>query len=235
MTSIIATLAVLAILVLSALAGFRDGIFFTVYALLRNLFGFLCAMTFCEPLARVAESLTTRTHPAHEYFVMISFAAILAVVYLVGRSLKVKYTVPQIYCPALVDKIVGPPLGLANAIVVTGSLLILCSLAPFAKYIPGNLGDAHVKLSALDTGAAMLRFYNHETGCMPGKAVFLLDDEPLVTDETGDLRADGEDKYKDLNNNGHWDRGQLWKYYHYMDILPQDLQSVPGYAPPPES
>ena len=44
MISVLVTLFVLALLVLMALAGYRDGLFFSTYALVRNLVAFLCAM-----------------------------------------------------------------------------------------------------------------------------------------------------------------------------------------------
>jgi uncharacterized membrane protein required for colicin V production len=224
MTTVIATLLVVLVVGLSVYGGARDGFFFTIYALVRNLFAFLCAMTFCEPLARVLEQTLTRSYPAHAYFAMLSFGAIFGVVFALGRWLKVHYTVPGVFCLAVVDKVVGPALGLLNGVVITGTLLILWSLMPFAKYIPGDVGVIRIQSRTLDTGAMMLRFYDHETRSIPGKGVFLLEDEPLKTDENKNLRADEGDSYVDRNNNRRWDRGWLWKYKHYGDITPGDLQ-----------
>ncbi len=230
MISALATLIVLLLLLLSAYGGFRDGFFFTVYALMRNLFAFLCAMTFCEPLGRLLEKTATRTPPAHEYFMLISFAAIFGGVFAFGRWLKVRYTVPGVLSMEIVDKTVGPVLGLLNGVVVTGTLLILWSLVPFAKYIPADLGDIQIHSHVLDTGAMMLRFYDHETGVMGGKAVFLLEDEPIKNDENKNGRADEGESYVDRNKNGRWDRGWLYEYKHYADITPSDIGQSPGPA-----
>ena len=64
MISVLATLFVLALLVLMALAGYRDGLFFSTYALVRNLVAFLCAMTICSPASSHPSSATTRWHGA---------------------------------------------------------------------------------------------------------------------------------------------------------------------------
>jgi len=226
MTTVIATLLVVLVVGLSVYGGVRDGFFFTAYALLRNLFGFLCAMTFCEAFARVLEQTVTGSYPAHSYFVLLSFAGIFAAVFVLSRWLKMHYTVPGVLCLAVVDKTVGPVLGLLNGIVVTGTLLILCSLMPFAKYIPGDVGVIRIQSATVDTGTMMLRFYDHETRCLPGNGVFLLEDEPLKTDANKNLRADEGDLYVDRNKNGRWDRGWLWKYKHYGDITPGDLRPV---------
>jgi uncharacterized membrane protein required for colicin V production len=228
MTSIIALIAVFVLLLLMTYAGYRDGVFATVYALLRNLFGFLCAMMFCEPLARQLTGAITRAHPAYDYFVAISFAAILAAAFALGRWLKVRYTVPGVVSITLVDRIAGPALGLLNGIVVTGTLLVLWSLMPFAKFVPGDLGRAEVTKPALDTGSRMLSFYEYESKRMPGGTVFLLQDEPLKTDENMNGKGDAGDSFDDKNGNGQWDRGWLYKYRHHATILPADLQQLPG-------
>ncbi len=230
MINAIATLIVLMLLALSAYGGFRDGFFFSVYALMRNLFAFLCAMTFFEPLGRVLERTATRTPPAHEYFLLISFAAIFGGVFAFGRWLKVRYTVPSVLTLELVDKTVGPVLGLLNGVVVTGTLLILWSLVPFAKYIPADMGDIRINARVLDTGSMMLGFYDHETRTMRGKAVFLLHDEPIKNDENKNGRADEGESYVDRNKNGRWDRGWLWEYKHYADITSEDVGQSPGPA-----
>ena len=135
MTSVLATLFVLILLVLMGIAGYRDGAFFTAYALLRNLFAFVCAMTFCEPLALVLAKIISDSYPAQDYYVPIAFAAVAGAVFAIGRWLKVTYTVPGVPCLALADRIAGPALGVMNAVVLTGSVLVLWSLLPFAKYL----------------------------------------------------------------------------------------------------
>ena len=228
MTGVLATLIVLVLIVLMALAGLRDGIFFTTYALTRNLFAFFCGLTFCEPGARLLTEVFSNAHPAYEYFVALSFAAIVGAVFVVGRTLKVTYTVPYVPCPAVADKVGGPVLGVLNAVVVSGTLLVLWSLLPFAKYIPGDLGDARVKSRLLDTGAAMLRVYGCAEQRMGGDPL-PLEDEPVLNDINGNGRPDlvGE-SYDDRNHNGRWDRGWLWKYKNHAVLTPSDLEALPG-------
>ena len=228
MTGILAALVVLALLVLMGLAGYRDGIFFTAYALARNLFAFFCGLTFCEPAARVLTGVFSDARPAYDYFVALSFAAIVSVVFVVGRTLKVKYTIPYVPCPTIADRAAGPILGVFNAVVVSGILLILWSLLPFAKYIPGDFGDARVNSRLLDTGTAMLRFYGYAEQRMGGNP-FPLEDEPVLNDVNGNGRPDvvGE-SYDDRNHNGRWDRGWLWKYKNHAVLTPSDLEALPG-------
>ncbi|MGD2174030.1 MAG: hypothetical protein PVJ27_01405, partial [Candidatus Brocadiaceae bacterium] len=111
--------------------------------------------------------------------------------------------------------------------------LILWSLLPFAKYIPADCGRVTMKTPALDTGTAMLRFYAFTTERMPGNTPFLLEDEGIVEDENGNGRADAGEAFYDVNGNGQWDRGWLWKYRHHADILPRDVDAL-GLEPVPE-
>jgi len=229
----IATIGVILLVLLAALAGLRDGVFFTTYALLRNCIAFICAMSFSEPLARLLEKLFTDAHPAEEYFLFIAFAAICGAVFALGRFLKVTFTAPQVPCHALVDKAGGVTLGALNGVVVTGLLLVMWSLVPFAKYIPGDHGRVHIKSGILDTGAMMLKFYKRVEQGMGGSAVFLLDDEPIVEDLNNNGRADPGETFRDMPPaNGRWDRGWLWKYRHQGFVLPGDLE-VLGRQPGP--
>lgn len=228
MTTVIAVLVVVVLLGLMAFAGFRDGVFFSTYALLRNVVAFLCAMTFREPFARLLENIFSDTHPAHDYFMLISFAAILGIVFVLGRWLKVRYTVPNVPCPSLVDQIGGPITGFVNGIVVTGSLLILWSMLPFAKYLPADYGHIHIKADLLDTGAIMLKYYSHAEHTMGGAAVFLLHDERIQDDLNNNGRADLGEGFYDTNRNGEWDRGWLWKYRNHATIDPTALEPLPA-------
>lgn len=227
MTSVIAVLVVLALLGLTAFAGFRDGVFFSTYALMRNLIAFLCAMTFREGLAGVMETLVTAAHPAHDYFVLISFVLILGGVFLLGRFLKVRYTIAYVPCPHLVDKIAGSTAGLLNGIVVAGVLLIGWSLVPFAKYIPSDLGRVHIKAKMLDSGAIMLRYYKFAEERMGGNVPFLLDDEKIAEDLNNNGRADPGEGFHDSNYNRKWDRGWMWKYRNHASITPEALEPLP--------
>ena len=226
MLSVIATLVVLVLLVLMAIAGFRDGAFFSTYALLRNLLAFFCAMTFCQPLARLLELLISDTYPAYDYFLAISFAGMFGGVFVLARLLKVRFTVPSVQCPELADRIVGPGLGVLNAVVMTGTVLILWSLFPFVKYIPGDLGRMQVKGRLLDSGSHMLRVYNFAEQRMGGGRVFLLDDEPIDVDDNKNRRADPGEGFIDRNKNERWDRGWLWKYHNHAAVDPSDIEPL---------
>ncbi|MHC4480176.1 MAG: CvpA family protein [Planctomycetota bacterium] len=225
MTTVVAAIFVIGILVLMALAGLRDGVFFTLYTLMRDLFAFFCAMTLCGPLAWLLGRLISAAYPAYSYWVPISYAAVLGGVFALARWLKVKYTAPQVPCPSLVDWFGGPILGIVHAVVVTGSILILWSLFPFAKFLPGDRGHVQLRGRALDTGAAMLRVYDFAQS-RAGGSTFLLHDEPLTIDREENERYDRHDEYIDVNENGRWDRGWLWRYYSHAMVEPADLDQI---------
>jgi hypothetical protein len=229
---VLANLFVVVLVILMGLAGFRDGAWFTMYALVRNAIAFVCAMTFAGPLGRLFEGIITKSGHAREYFFCIAFALIVAVVIVLARWLKVTYTVPHVPCGVWPDRIAGPALGLVNGMVVTGIVFVLWSLVPFAKYLPGDVGSIKVN-SKLDTGAAMLRFYKYVERRAGGSQPFLLDDEPLLVDVNGNGRFENDvagEEYDDRNVNGVWDRGWMWKYKNQGQVLPSDLEG--GYAPP---
>jgi hypothetical protein len=218
MVAVIVLLAVLALLVAMAYAGYRDGLYAATYALVRSVIGFLCAMTFCQPLASFLTGVISREDPMPQYFIPISFIGIFGIVLAIGRWLKVTYTDPGVACPASVDRVAGPIVGLLHAVVFTGTLLVFWSLLPFAKFVPADMGHVNTKLGSLDTGATMLKFYDFATGRMAGDAPFLLQDEPVQGQtQPGAPPAPGQ-SFVDVNGNGKWDRGWLWKYRHYADI-----------------
>jgi len=226
--SIVMSFLVVALFVALIYAGARDGAFFTMYALVRNGLAFLCAVTFFRPLGATLSAMFSRTPPAPEYFVAIAFVLIFGAAVGAGRWLKVRYTFPDVKCFHAVDRSAGAGLGLLNAIVLTGTILIMWSLMPFARYIPADLGRAHLKVRTLDTGPAMLEFYAFASRRMPGGVVFLLHDETIHEDANGNGRADPGDAFTDVNQNGRWDRGWLWRYRTHADILPRHLEHVVG-------
>ncbi len=226
--SLIAVLLIIAIIGLSAFAGVRDGAFFTAYALLRNLFGFLLAMTLCEPLARWSTSVLPGGHPAYDYYVLIWFALVFGLFFAGCRWLKMHGTAPYVALPNWAHEITGGVLGLLSGLVVTGTLLILWSLMPFVKYIPGDAGHVNIKNPAIDTGAMMLRFYGFVEERFSGGRAFLLEDEPLKVDKNENQRADPGDAWVDLLNNGRWDRGWLWRYRRHASVYPSDLEPLRG-------
>jgi hypothetical protein len=188
-------------------------------------------MTFAAPLGRVLESLITRSGHAREYFFCIAFALIVGGIIFLGRWLKVTYTVPHVPCGTWPDRIAGPILGILNGIVVTGTIFVLWSVVPFAKYLPSDMGSIRVK-GGLDTGAAMLHFYSFAERRMGGSQQFMLkDDEPLVADVNGNGRFDNDvagEAYDDRNGNGVWDRSWMWRYKNHGQILPGDLPGGSG-------
>lgn len=229
MTSAIALLFVLGLIAMMAYAGYRDGAFFSTYSLLQNFVGLLAAMTFHQPVANVMTVVFTDSYPAPQYFRPIAFGLVLGVVYLAGRSIKLSLTPAEVGCAHLVDRIAGPLTGATNAVVLSGTLLVLWSLMPFVKYIPGTWGNARPAVGALDTGSAVLYVYDFMQDRMGGAKPFLLHDEELVEDADKDGRFDaGDDAYRDVNRNQEWDRGWLWRYRHHATITVDDVQEALG-------
>jgi hypothetical protein len=213
---------VVVVVILMGLAGYRDGAWFSAYALLRNVIAFICGITFAAPVGRMLEGMISSSGHAREYFFCIAFGLIVGLVIALGRWLKVTYTVPHVPATVWGDRIAGPALGMLNGIVVTGTVFVLWSLLPFAKYVPGDRASIQVK-SGLDTGAAMLRFYKFTERRMGGSKTFLLHDEPMVTDANRNGRIEPGEEFDDVNGNGVWDRGWLWKYKNHAQIFPSDL------------
>jgi len=226
-------------IVLLAFEGFRHGAFFALYCFVRNLLAFMAAMTFCEP----ATELFLRTfprlelHPGPLYWRVIFFALIFGVVFGVARWLKLKFTPPHVRTITLVDKVAGPVIGLANGYILTGFVLILWSLMPFAKYIPGDNGRMDPDRLVIDSGTTMLKYYAFATHRMGGSRRLLLENEPVP--EKIDTNKDGKpdkvndngdglwqlgEAFEDLNDNGKWDVGWLWRYRHFADIGMNDLE-----------
>lgn len=214
MISIIATLVVLAMLAFSTYSGLKQGAFFAVYTFMRSLIVFLVVMTFCEPLAQLGTALVSDKYPAYEYFVVISFAFLMGLTSAIIRKLKVSLTVPRIPMPRPVERACGGVFGLLNGAVISGMVLVLWTLMPFAKYIPGNGGHLHVGAHLLDTGHAVLVSYDSIQGKFGGNDDFLLDEnEPMIEgkDENANGQPDGEnDVFDDINGNGRWERVNRW-------------------------
>ena len=63
----------------------------------------------------------------------------------------------------------------------------------------------------------------------------MLDDEPLVTDVNNngkfDPASEPPEAFQDVNKNGRWDRGWLWRYNHSADFQTEDVDRV---APKPK-
>jgi hypothetical protein len=227
---------VITLVILGAMiyAGIRDGAFFSLYALLRNLLGFLVAMSFTEPVTQlVLHFERLQLHPGPLYVRAFVFPTLFAVVFAGMRWLKTRYTTVDIAIFVIPDRIVGGIFGLLNGIVMVGLLLIVWSFMPFAKFLPGDFGRVNTDTGILFPGRLMLRFYDFTTRRMPGGRMFLLEDEPVVRDSDGDGEFDPPsagfkqpELFRDLNENGLWDRGWLWRYKNHADIHMKDMEGA---------
>jgi hypothetical protein len=216
-------------------AGYRNDTFSSVSGLLRNFLAFLMAMTFFEPLAGLLSSIISNRHPWPENFRPLSLALLYGVVMLVTMWAKTKYSPPQVPSYQIADRISGVVCGVASGIIITGFILILWSVIPFSKYLPGDFGRVETDrlMLNLDSGRIMLRFYGFTARKMGGGRPFLLEDEPVTVDFDGDKEFDQNlgEEWQDVNRNGRWDRGWLWRYRHHADFNRDDLAVVTSAAP----
>lgn len=225
MTTIV-SLAAFALLGLLIYSCARDGAFASVYVLLRNLLAFMVAMTLMEPLASLVMLVVPKHHPWPLYCRVVAFAGVFGAVFATARWLKIEHTPGEVSAFTLVDRIAGGICGAVNWIVVIGVLLILWSLLPFVKFIPGDFGRIETDSGLLFPGEAILRFYGFTAGRMPGGRKFLVEDEKLEADANGNGAFDAGDQFRDVNNNGVWDRGWLWRYRNHADFHFKDIELV---------
>jgi len=230
MLTTIAVIFVLAMVGLSTYSGVHDGAYFAAYALMRNLIAFLLAMTFCEPVAMLLADHIEGQYPAYDYYTVIAFAVIAGTASTMIRRLKIKYTAPRVPCPMIVDRTAGPIMGFLNGTLLSGMVLVTCTLLPFLKYVPHNKGDLNMAGRRVDTGSAVLRFYDYVQSRFGGNDDFLLDEnEPMTPDL--DFNFNGQpdlvgEGYDDINGNGRWDRGWLVRYRYHAAFEPADLRRV---------
>ena len=226
MTTIIVSVVVILLILAMIYSGQRDGSYVSAYSLMRNLLGFLIAMTFYGPVAGLINSQANLAEPGPAYVRLGTFVVLYGAVVGFGRWLRLNYTVPDVKCLQWLDRSLGGTLGLLNGIVLSGVLLIAWSLCPFMKYLPQDFGRVSPRGLWVDSGSAMLVFYDFATGRIPGGKRFILQ-EPLTQDNDGDGEVDpGE--FEDLNGNGEWDPGWLWKYRNHADITEEDLRTAGG-------
>lgn len=227
---IVAILATLIIIGFMAFDGFRSGLYRTTYALLRHLFAFLAAITFAAPLSGLILTLVPnfKLHPGPEYVRVIAVAITFGLVVGLARYLRNRFTAADVSGMALADKIGGSVLGLLNGIVLSGFVLILWTLMPFARYVPGDYGRIRTQSLPFDTGAAMLRFYKYSADRMGGSRTFLLDGEPVLQDQDADGVPDAGPGvgFEDLNGNGEWDRGWMARYRNHADFRLEDVEKA---------
>lgn len=226
MTTIIMSVVVILLILAMLYSGQRDGGFVAAFSLMRNLLGFLIAMTFYGPVASLINSQANLADPGPAYVRLGAFAVLYGVVVGLGRWLRLNYTIPEVQSFQWLDRSVGGVLGLLNGVVVTGVLLIVWSLCPFMKYLPQDYGRVDPQGLWVDSGSAMLSFYDFATGRIPGSKKFVLQ-EPLDKDKDGDGEVDAGE-FEDLNENGEWDPGWLWRYRNYADIKQEDISSAGG-------
>jgi len=236
-------LSVPLIMIVLGLDGYRRGAFFSFYCLVRNLLAFLVAMAYCEPVTELFVSMSPERlglHPGPLYWRAIFFGLLFGVVFGCLRWLKLKFTPAKVEVDKWADRIAGPVLGLINGFVLSGFILILWSLMPFAKFLPGDFGRMDPDRLLINSGGAMLRYFNFTTGRLPGRRPFLLQNEtvPLDIDTNGDGKPDrvndrdrdglldqGE-QFLDVNGNRQWDIGWMWRYHHFAEISYRDFEGA---------
>lgn len=207
MTTFIANIVVLVLIGVTAYAGYRDGLYVSLYAAGRGIASFLVAMTLFEPLSKLAEYVLGSAHPGPEYFQAASFMLVFGAVFMFCRWLKMRFTVPLVPAYAWVERAGGAILGLATGVTLTGVLLLWWSLLPFVKYLPADYGRIHTDKLLVDSGKGMLYSYDFAARRMPGGRRFLLRDETT---------AGGASR----------NRGWLWRYRTHADIRLEHLQSA---------
>ena len=128
MATLIATFLIIILAGAMAYAGYRDGAYAAVYALVRNVVAFLVAMTFFGPLAAFIMRIASDAYPWPLYYRVIAFAFLFGVVIILGRWFRMRYTVPEVQGYAAVDKSVGPLVGVLNGLLVVGVIFIIWSI-----------------------------------------------------------------------------------------------------------
>lgn len=224
---IVALLALIVIIVFFTYEGYCNGLYQSTYLLMNHIIGFLIALTFGKPLAALVQHLVPllETHPMPEYLTVTSVVVLFAVTRGAGSFLRQRFTVGGVDAMDLVDRIGGSILGLADGFVISGFTLIVLTLMPFLAYIPGDYGRIRTTSLPVDTGALMLNFYKLSAQKMGGGRPFLMENEPVLQDQNMDGAPDGGfgQEYKDVNSNGTWDRGWMWKYRNNADFTVRDV------------
>ncbi|MFW5923909.1 MAG: CvpA family protein, partial [Planctomycetota bacterium] len=162
-----------------------------------------------------------QTYPGPDYLLPVCFATLFAVMCGIARSLRNRFTAAEVPSFNLVDRIGGASLGLVNGVVISGVVLILWSLMPFAPAVPADWGRVRTRELPLDSGALMLQFYSHASDRMGGEDFVLRtpDDERETVNEGEELP---ETRYPALEN------GWLWLYRHHADFRPEDVERAKG-------
>jgi len=177
--------------------GVQNGLFLAVLAGMHAIVSLVVALAFAEPLAAVLVSF--------ELPQVHAFAAAFGLL-LVGTALGIRLLVGE-FVPAdvvrfapLIDKVGGGLVGFVAGIVVAGTALIACSIAP----IPETFRIDGSKLR-YDMGTKMLRTFARCVQTDNAKRAILLDGEPgsipepppppprRASEESVDATDDGQD------------------------------------------
>lgn len=150
--------------------GVQNGLFLAVLAGMHALVSLVVALAFAEPLAAVLVSF--ELPQVHAF--AVAFGLLL-----VGTAVGIRLLVGE-FVPAdvvrfapLIDKVGGGLVGMVAGIVLAGTALIACSIAP----IPETFGIDGSKLR-YDMGTKMLRTFARCVQTDDAKRAILLDGEP---------------------------------------------------------
>jgi len=172
--------------------GVQNGLFLAVLAGMHALVSLVVALAFAEPLAAVLVSF--------ELPQVHAFAAAFGLL-LVGTAVGIRLLVGE-FVPAdvvrfapLIDKVGGGLVGMVAGIVVAGTALIACSIAP----IPETFRIDGSKLG-YDMGTKMLRTFARCVQTDDAKRAILLDGEPGSIPEPPPPLRDPEEEVDGADN-----------------------------------
>lgn len=206
----------LIIILTSAHKGYVSGIYESSYLFFRNYLAFLLSFTFFLPLTALLVRIATpmAAYPFPEYARPVFFIVVFVVFIAACDILRFKHLFPSIKITVhkYADKAIGGSIGLLNGIVLCGVLLILWTLLPFVKFIPGDLGRIHTERLPVDPGALLLRTYAHGTGRMGGRK-FPLEGEHSTGLETDDQPTTPQ-------------KGYLWYYKRHADLTLEEFDRI---------
>jgi len=203
MTTTVAVLLVLGIVAGMAWSAYRNGLFFSTYALTRNLIAFLVAMTAFEPLGARLGAFVSDSPQMVAYCQFVSFVALFAGVFMMARWLKVKFLRPDVRALPILEMGLSPLFGVANGVIMTGLVLLGWSLFPAVKYLPADAGRINTeKMGVLDTGGHILTVYDFLENRMGGSKEF-----KLKPDDPGEKT---------------W----MWRYRTHADIFLKDVKAI---------
>lgn len=235
MTTGIATVVIIGVVLATAYGGYAAGMYESLYGVLRELSAFFVAVTFGLPLSDVLADLVGTAYLSEGYYRVIAFFLLVIGMFALGRWLRTRFTVPVVRMVRGLNEGGGAAVGALHGVVITGILLVGWSMMPVVKYIPRDYGRIDPP-AALDTGAMVLKVYGWVAEGMGGND-YVVYGEKLTSDQNGNGLVD-QGEFEDINGNGEWDPGLLWRYRHHADIYPETFSGgivmKPGGPPGPE-